>query len=86
MADYLNNLIGKGVGKFMDDENNSKVLTNEERLEILHNKNSGNPPKLIRPVWPKIGNKVIFKGTQPFWFTNIIDNAKKILKLEKLIL
>jgi len=28
--------------------------------------------------WPRPGDKVIFKGTHMFWFTNIIENGKKL--------
>lgn len=30
-------------------------------------------------VEPKVGDKVKFLGTRMFWFTNIIDDAKKNL-------
>lgn len=30
--------------------------------------------------WPKIGDKLKFRGTHHFWFTYIIGNAKSHLK------
>lgn len=33
--------------------------------------------------WPKIGSKVIFKGTTKFWFTNIVEDANKLLEVGK---
>ena len=33
--------------------------------------------------WPKNGSKVIFKGTRMFWFKNMIENANKLLEVDK---
>lgn len=33
--------------------------------------------------WPKVGSKVTFKGTTMFWFTNIVEDANKLLELDK---
>jgi hypothetical protein len=33
--------------------------------------------------WPKVGSKVTFKGTQMFWFTNIIKDAEELLEIGK---
>lgn len=33
--------------------------------------------------WPNIGSKVTFKGTTKFWFTNIIEDANKLLEVGK---
>ena len=33
--------------------------------------------------WPKIGSKVTFKGTTKFWFTNIEEDAKNLLEINK---
>ena len=33
--------------------------------------------------WPKIGSKITFKGTTKFWFTNIEEDAKKLLEIGK---
>ena len=32
---------------------------------------------------PRIGGKVTFKGTQKFWFTNMVEDAKKLLEIGK---
>jgi len=34
-------------------------------------------------MWPKIGSKVKFKGTHMFWFKNMVDDAKELLKVDK---
>jgi hypothetical protein len=33
--------------------------------------------------WPKAGSKATFKGTTKFWFTNIEEDAKKLLEIGK---
>ena len=33
--------------------------------------------------WPKISSKVTFKGTTKFWFTNIVEDANKLLEVGK---
>ena len=33
--------------------------------------------------WPKVGSKVKFKGTHMFWFTNMIEDANKLLEVDK---
>jgi hypothetical protein len=33
--------------------------------------------------WPKSGSKVTFKGTTKFWFTNIVEDANKLLEVGK---
>jgi len=33
--------------------------------------------------WPKTGSKVIYNGTKPFWFTNIVKDADDNLEVGK---
>lgn len=33
--------------------------------------------------WPKAGSKVIYNGTKPFWFTNIVKDAEDNLEVGK---
>ena len=33
--------------------------------------------------WPQIGSKIKFKGTNMFWFTNIVKDANELLELGK---
>lgn len=33
--------------------------------------------------WPKIGDKVTYKGINTFWFTDIISNARENLEIGK---
>jgi len=33
--------------------------------------------------WPKVGSKVKFKGTHMFWFKNMIEDANKLLEVDK---
>ena len=34
-------------------------------------------------LWPDIGDKIVFTGVKPFWFTNIIQDAKDLLEIDK---
>lgn len=33
--------------------------------------------------WPKNGSKVMYVGTQAFWFTNIVEDANNLLETGK---
>ena len=33
--------------------------------------------------WPKVGSKVAFKGTRMFFFKNMIEDANKLLEVDK---
>lgn len=33
--------------------------------------------------WPKIGSKIMYVGTHTFWFTNIVEDANKLLETGK---
>ena len=33
--------------------------------------------------WPKVGSKVMYKGTHKFWFTNIVKDANELLEVGK---
>lgn len=37
--------------------------------------------QLLSGEWPRPGSKLLFRGTRTFWFTNIVEDAEKNLKL-----
>lgn len=34
-------------------------------------------------LWPNINSKIMFNGTTKFWFTNMVEDANKLLEVGK---
>lgn len=56
----------------MNDLEEQKIIKSieiQEKIRALRTELQG---------WPKVGDKVEFKGITPFWFTNIVENGRKL--------